>query len=124
MKIYNKNFERDFKFYIRMRNIFNFDGSLNYLNKKGKEIVIYDINGVDGKEAFFQFDSNGIIKPTKHPNLLYQLLKIKASVNLHIKMYAEDRANFLMSKTELRGICFKYKTVINNIEKYYKFMVM
>lgn len=110
MKRYNKNFERDFKFYLRVRNVYNFDGNLLYFDKKGNNIVNYDRNGVDGKEAFFQYDSNGIIKPTKHPNLLYSLLKIKGSINLHIKLYAEDRANLLLSYVELRGICIKYKT--------------
>lgn len=112
MKKYNKNFERDFNFYFRMRNIYDFDGSLNYFNNKGNEIVIYDKSGVNAKEAFYQYDSNGKITPTKHPNLLCILLKVKGSVNLHIKMYAEDRANLLLSQIELRGICIKYKTPI------------
>ena len=97
---YNLNFDRDFNWYLSMRNIFNFDGSDGYWNKLGVSIVQYDKNGVDGKQAFYNWDSNGVIKPTKHPNILNTLLKVKGGVNLHIKMYAEDRAACNMNKIE------------------------
>jgi hypothetical protein len=108
-KKYNANFERDFKWYLSMRHRFNFDGSNAYFNKKGEDIIQYDKNGVDGKEAFFQWDSNGKIKPTKHPNILHTLLKVKGSCNLHIKMYAEDRAACNMNKIEFRALCIHFK---------------
>jgi len=108
-KKYNANFERDFKWYMTMRHRFNFDGSNAYFNKKGEDIIQYDKNGVDGKEAFFQWDSNGKIKPTKHPNILHTLLKVKGSCNLHIKMYAEDRAACNMNKIEFRALCIHFK---------------
>ena len=110
VKKYNTNFERDFRWYLSMRQRFNFDGSNNYFNKKGDNVIQHDKNGVSGKEAFFQWDSNGVIKPTKHPNILYTLLKVKGSVNLHIKMYAEDRAGCHMNKIELRALCIHFKT--------------
>lgn len=106
---YNHNFERDFKWYLSMRHKFNFDGAVGYWNKKGEPIVQYDRNGVDGKEAFFQWDSNGKIKPTKHPNLLHTLLKTKGSTNLHIKMYAEDRVACNMGFIEFRALCIHFK---------------
>ena len=118
-KKYNTNFERDFNWYLYMRHIFNFDGSNNYFNKKGQNIIIYDKNGVDGKESFFQWDSNGIIKPTRHPNILHTLLKVKGSCNLHIKMYAEDRASCIMNKFELSELCIEFKApewFINAVE--------
>lgn len=108
-KNYNANFERDFKWYMSMRHRFNFDGSAGYWNKKGENIIQYDKNGCDGKEAFFQWDSNGKIKPTKHPNILRTLLKVKGSVNLHIKMYAEDRAACNMGFIEFRALCIHFK---------------
>lgn len=110
MKKYNANFERDFNWYLSMRHKFNFDGCAEYFNKKGEKIVIYDKNGVNGKDAFFQWDSNGKIKPTKHPNLLHTLLKVKGSANLHIKMYAEDRANGLMGLMEFGLLCNEFKS--------------
>ena len=109
VKKYNANFERDFKWYMTMRHRFNFDGSNAYYNKKGESIIQYDKNGIDGKEAFFQWDSNGKIKPTKHPNILHTLLKVKGSCNLHIKMYAEDRAACNMNKIEFRALCIHFK---------------
>ena len=109
-KKYNANFERDINWYLSMRHKFNFDGSGGYWTKKGENIIQYDKNGVDGKEAFFQWDSNGKVKPTKHPNLLHALLKIKGSCNLHIKMYAEDRASCYMSKREFSDLCIQFKS--------------
>ena len=106
---YSPEFERDFKWYLKMRVMFNFDGSNNYHNKKGQDIIVYDKNGVTGKEAFYKWDSNGKILPTKHPNLLHTLLKTKGSVNLHIKMYAEDRATGLFPLIEFRAFCIKYR---------------
>ena len=106
---YSPNFERDFKWYLSMRSMFNFDGVSSYYNKKGEEVVQYDKNGVDGKEAFYQWDSSGKIKPTSHPNPLHTLLKTKGSTNLHIKMYAEDRASGLLPRNEFRAFCIKYK---------------
>jgi len=106
---YSPEFERDFKWYLKMRAMFNFDGSNSYHNKKGQDIIVYDINGVTGKEAFYKWDSNGKILPTKHPNILHTLLKTKGSVNLHIKMYAEDRAKGLFPLIEFRAFCIKYR---------------
>ena len=130
MKKYNANFERDFNWYLRVKHLFDFDGVADYFNKNGSPVVQYDKNGVSGKEAFYQYDTNGKIVPTKHPNLLFCLLKTKGSVNLHIKMYAEDRANGLFSLVELRGVCmYKLKTppywfkeaIENQKVKYWKF---
>lgn len=107
---YNEAFERDFNWYLKVRHKFNFDGASDYFNKKGKPIIVYDKNGVSGKEAFYRWDSNGQIVPTKHPNLLKCLLKTKGSVNLHIKMYAEDRAKGLFPLIEFRALCIQLKS--------------
>ena len=80
------------------------------INKEGTSIIKYDRNGVDGKEAFFIWDSFGKITTTKHPNLLYILLKTKGSCNLHIKMYAEDRANCNFNRIEFRALCIHFKS--------------
>lgn len=106
---YNTNFERDFKWYISMRHKFNFDGNDVYFSKKGEPIVQYDRKGVNAKEAFFRWDSNGKIRPTKHPNLLYTLLKVKGSCNLHIKTYAQSRAECTLNKIEFRALCIHFK---------------
>ena len=100
--------ETDFKWYLSMRHKFNFDGQTEYY-KGGEYIVQYDKEGVSGKAAFFNWDSKGEITPTKHPNILRTLLKVKGSVNLHIKMYAEDRASCNMNKIEFRALCIHFK---------------
>jgi hypothetical protein len=86
-----------------MRHKFNFDGRLD-------RDIEYDPNGVDGKRAFHKFDSSGRLVPTKHPNLLRSLLKTKGSVNLFIKMYAEDRAKGRLPFIEFRGMCIEFKS--------------
>jgi len=56
-------------------------------------LIVYDAKGASGKEAFYAWDSTGEVLPTRHPNLLHSLLKTKGSVNLHVKMYAQSRAD-------------------------------
>lgn len=95
---YSEKYERDFKWYLSVRHIFNFDGSL------GKDIP-YDKNGISGKECFYKFDTLGKVLPTKHPNLVRTLFKVKGSVNLHIKMYSEDRAKGILPRCEFEQLC-------------------
>lgn len=89
--IYSENFNRDFYWYLKNRNEFTFDGRL-------QRDIQYSRNGIDGKKAFFLFDSKGKLVPTKHPNILRTLLKVKGSINLHIKMWKEDRYNGCLPK--------------------------
>jgi len=97
MRKYKPNFIRDVKWYLSVRHLFDFDGRTNEYHDSR---VVLDSSGVDGVRAFHILDSTGKIKPTKHPNILKALLKTKGSVNLHIKMYAEDRASGLLPKIE------------------------
>ena len=97
-------FERDFQFYLRNRAHFNFDGAADYYSKKGAALVVYDPKGVSCKTAFRAFDETGQIKPTRHPALLEALYRTKGSVNLHIKMYAEDYVKGILTDFELREI--------------------
>lgn len=99
---YSDNFNRDFKWYIKVRHLFNFDGSLD------REIE-YDPLGIDGKKCFHLFDSQGKLRPTKHPNLVRSLLKTKGSINLHIKMYAEDRAKQILPGCLFNELCEELK---------------
>lgn len=87
-KKYSAANERDFKFYLNGRHVYKFAGTLMPSNQ-----AIYDKNGVDGKAAFFSIENHGRNIPTRHPNLLSALLLVKASVNFHIKMWAEGRAD-------------------------------
>jgi len=101
-KKYSSGFNRDFNWYLSMRNTFSFDGRL-------PRELLYDKDGVDGKMAFHIFDSQGKIVPTKHINILKSLLLTKGSTNLHIKMFAEDRAAGLLPGIEFRAMCIKWK---------------
>lgn len=104
IKKYSASFNRDFNWYLYIRSIFNFDGG-----DSTRHEVIYDKNGLDGRYAFFKWDSNGILLPTKHPNILRSLLKTKGSVNLHIRMYAQGRAEGTFPLIEFRAFCIKNK---------------
>lgn len=114
------------EFYLKIRHKFSFDGRNEYVNKKGASIIVYDKEGVDGITAFEAWDNEGKIRPTKHPNILHSLLKTKGSVNLHIKMYAEDRARGYLPKLEFLNICeqlsfpvWVYEAVEKQKFKYY-----
>ncbi len=99
---YSKNFNRDFSWYLSVRSIFQFSGS------NDKE-VIKDNNGVSGKKAFFLYDSQGKLVPTKHPKLLSTLIRTKASVNLHRKLYKEDIDAGLYPRIEFRAFCISIR---------------
>lgn len=99
---YSKNFIRDFNWLLSVRHEFSFSGSCD------REIV-FDCKGLDGKKAFHIYDSTGKLRPTRHPNMVRTLLRTKASVNLHIKMYAEGRADGTFPKFEFLQMCEKIK---------------
>lgn len=92
-----------------MIDFFNFDGCGHYFNNKGIDLIQYDVNGLSAKECFYIFDSQGRIEKTKEPEKLEQLYKTKGSVNLHIKMYAEDRAKGYLPKIEFQEIIKEIK---------------
>jgi hypothetical protein len=92
---YSNNFERDYNWYIKWKDVFNFCGSDDENDK-----VIFDINGKSAKECFYLHDSTGKILPTLEPELLYSLYKCKGSINFHIKMWAESRGKFEMGSAE------------------------
>ena len=95
-KTYRKFKETTFSEYLRLSKFFSFAGC---------DIVVHiDRNGIDAVEAFFEMESNGKLLPTKHPNIFKRLLNCKASVNLHIRMYAEDRAKGYLPKKVFQGM--------------------
>lgn len=102
---YSGKFEKDFEWYSSVKHIFNFDGTKEYFSKKGNPIIVENPKGKTAKECFYLFDSQGKIHETKDPKKLHELLKTKGSVNLHIKMYAEDRAKGVLPKIEFIKIC-------------------
>jgi len=106
---YSESFERDYNWYLSVSELFSFDGSKDYYNKKGKSIIVPDVNGVSAKEAFYLWDSSGQIVGCRESEQLRSLLKTKGSVNLHIKMYAQSMAEQTLSLLELRAFSIKIK---------------
>lgn len=124
--IYSDNFNRDWDWYSYNHKEFNFSGSQFDYPRKHK-MVVYDKNGVDAKEAFYNWETYGEITPTKHPRILKAILKAKASINLNIKMWAEDRGNGLLPGIEFKQMAreiplldWMIEAVENQKLKYYK----
>lgn len=105
---YSKKFELTYNWYLSVSHIFSFDGTNEYYNKKGIKLVQFEKKGKTAKECFYLYDTHGIVKTTCEPEKLKTLLKTKGSVNLHIKMYAEDRAKGYLPKIEFDKICAEY----------------
>jgi hypothetical protein len=83
-KKYSAAFNRDYEFY--MNNLLRFDFA-------GREIPVITSHpeGSDAKRCFYVFDSRGKLPPCREPEILASLLRTKASVNLHIKLWAAGR---------------------------------
>jgi hypothetical protein len=102
---YSKKFEEDYNLYFRLKDIFNFS-PFDVL--KGRK-PIPNIKNYSAKEAFFYLDSQGKLYDTPEMDLLIQLLICKASINFHIKMYAQTRAEETLSFKELKEIQREYR---------------
>lgn len=98
MAKYSQNFLRDLRWFLKMRNTFNFDGQI-------EEDIPYKSNGMDFMAAFLKYDAQGKLVPTRHPTTLKRLIKVKGGVNLHIKMYAQDRARGYLPGVLFEELC-------------------
>lgn len=117
---YSKNFERDFEWYSKWCEEFNFDGNFDYFNKKGDKLIQFDENGMSAKKTFYLYDSNGKIVKTNEPELLKKLYRCKASINLNIKMWAEDRAKGVLPKILFEDVIKEFELLdwmIEAVEK-------
>lgn len=101
--------KKDTKWYLSVRHIFTFDGKKEHKDSVGNNIVYYEKDSSNGARAFEYWDTEGRSAATIHPNILFSLLKTKGSVNLHIKMLAEDLSKERINKLELRAFCIKIK---------------
>lgn len=81
MTRYNTNFERDYQFYLRHLEKFNFCG------EKLPDWP-YDINGKLAKECFYIFDSRGVKLASSEPILVNKLIATKKAINMQIKEWA------------------------------------
>ncbi len=93
---FSKNFDRDWDWYVKYKDIFTFDGTADTASK-----VIYSPRyGRPAKECFLLYDSQGKVSSTTEPELLYFVFKCKGSINFNIKMWAESRGKAEMGKLE------------------------
>jgi hypothetical protein len=70
------------------------------------EIPIYDPEGEDGKYSFVCLE-NGMFVPTKEWDLVKRVMEGKKSVNLQIKLWAND-LGYLLMPDELSNYCKEY----------------
>jgi hypothetical protein len=96
---YSGNFERDYNWFLRYKDIFNFDGTDSTADK-----IIYSDTGASAKDCFYKYDTHGKIIATKEPELLFQIHKCKGSINFNIKAWAEDRGKGCLGRNEFNEI--------------------
>ena len=89
--------------------MFSFSGPKEFLTKDGQPRIVTDPGGLSAVECFYIYDTTGKVVPTRQFLKLLKLYTTKASVNLHIKMYAEDRAAGLLPRVEFNRLCAKIK---------------
>lgn len=120
-KSFSPQFERDYTFYLSNKDHFVFAGSdikkdygiqfpgepeliekdENGIEKSVPFPISYSPTGKSAKVCFFQLDSTGKCKSCSEPQLLMEILRCKASINLQIKTWAQSRAEWTLSKFEL-----------------------
>lgn len=118
MNKYSTQFYDQISYLLKMRNVFNFDGNGTYL-KKGKLVVRYSKDGMDGISAYFHYDSSGLIFETKHPNILLALIRTKSGLNFQIKEWAQGRADgtlplYMFSKSKYNELASLYEVGMAN----------
>jgi len=83
---FSKNFERDYNWYLKYKDIFIFSGSPTKKIETG--------NKYSAKEAFYLYDSQGKLVSTYEPELLQQIFKCKESINFQIKQWVEGLTDY------------------------------
>jgi len=74
----------------------------------GHDLPTYDPDGEDGQFSFLCLE-NGIKVPTREYELVKRVLEGKMSVNLQIKLWAEDLGNnLILMPDELKTYCVGY----------------
>jgi hypothetical protein len=94
---FSKRFEEDCAWYLKFKDKFTFAGSIF-----NQALIEYSETGKSAKECFYIRDSTGRIEPTSEPELLKQIYICKASINLHINMWAAAIAENTLFTSELQ----------------------
>ncbi len=93
-KKYKSAFEKDWNFYLKNKDKFNF--SAGRIPK-----VIPSLDGNDAKRVFHRYDSKGKMLSCKEPELLREIFTCKVAVNLHLKMWADGQLDSMIPIEEL-----------------------
>lgn len=104
---YSKNFDRDWDWYNKYKDIFTFSGSPNTRHEHYKKIK--QGNKYTAKEAFYIYDTQGKTLGCAKPELLQQIFKCKESINFQIKEWAQDRAKGYLPKIEFDEIAKEFE---------------
>ena len=122
MKIRSKNRKWILHYYRLGFGAENFGA--NYMRGFGDTWPI-DPDGISGVQAFAVFEATGEKKPTKHPGVIQKLTAGKKAHGITIEMWAQDRAEALLSKAELKEYCYDVPGLLDEVERrkinYYKF---
>jgi hypothetical protein len=113
--VFSKNFERDYKLYSANR--FNFS-ACDIKEKYNK--FKYSENGKTAKECFYILDSTGKYEECSELDMLYNLLNCKASLNLQIKLWAEEIEELLISKEQIKENTALAIGILLEIQKEYQ----
>jgi hypothetical protein len=106
---------KDFEFYLNCE--------LDLIGNNIVEESFSDPNGYSALEAYYSIDTLGKKVSCKEIEVLNKVMRTKKSINLQIKMWAEDIAKRILFKCELEEYCQNYpswvfEAVINQSYKY------
>ena len=128
---FSKQFERDYIFYYLNKDILNFPAGTNIKeaysiqfpgepekidkDENGNDEIIpfsipYSETGNSAKLCFYYIDSEGKNTHCSEPYLLIKILECKAAINLQIKMWAESRAEYTLSKADIEEYVAFYQS--------------
>lgn len=95
---YSPSFNKDWEFYLLSKTEFTFCG------KPDSEIhtkITPSKTGLTAKECFLFLDGRGEIRPCSEPELLFEVLRVKASINWQIRQWAEMLSGGVLMPSEL-----------------------
>lgn len=76
-----------------------------------------DPNGVSAVQAFAEYESSGKRLPTRHAKAIQRLTAGKKIHGLNVQMWAQDRAEALLSKRELKEYCNDVPGLLEEVER-------
>lgn len=102
-----------------MEKVFNYETGMRHIerlrriNKKFiyekifEPMFVPDPKGEDGRTAFFKIKNNGISVRTKHPNIVYSVLRTQASAKLWMGILADQIMNGILRQSDFESLCKK-----------------